>query len=305
MVKTPTILFILLLSFLLYSCSNQQTPPESKVVNSNEDGLAPSDYEMYIYVKNIQHSFKSVLIIVGCDSTILATGTATLVSRNGNIFLVTNYHLIPGFQCSDTTKRQNKYDKIAKWVKVVFHGLSDSIKVEHKYNLYDRNGNRLFTTPSSDTNTLFKRKGEVVDISFMKLPRVPKNIRLDTIPITSPKIFVDSSEIISVWGYRGGRLREGHFSLLDTARIAKSPYIEGMNYIIFSSHKSFSGNSGAPVFVHKPTGLEFIGIESSSLINSKGIPFVPPEFLDGSANQIVGIIIEKSFINYLISKYVN
>jgi hypothetical protein len=231
-----------------------------------------SEFEMKLWQQNPGLISKSLHITQKKGNRYLCTGTGFLVTKNYTTYLVTNYHLIPGYESEDTSKIQCSIKEIPDSIRIAFHTLFNGRYLEKTYPLYSK-GERLFFTPSPSWRNPFGKKG-IVDLAFLPLKNIPQNVLIDTISLQGNINYdnIKEGNIIAIFGFRHDTSAPNEFPRCDTAKISRDVKDPENNFIFFKSSKDLGGDSGSPVYLLYNNSWEFIGIESSTLpYTSKGI----------------------------------
>ena len=271
----------------------------------------PSKKEIEIYSK-YKNEIPSKSIFVGAmiDSDSIARGGAFLVMKNRKLFLVTAYHIVPGFNALDTSENESGF-RIPNKLRIYFHSQkqTDPPK-ELTVDLYLNHKRTFFSIPPSFLKSGLELPREVLDIIFLplELNKLPKGILLDTVNLYDKDVVVNDGDLVSVWGFAD--TLKNKYPTTDTA-IIKNPKITSMAtyvpengvYGYYTMHKSFDGNSGGLVYTYLSDGAHFIGCHVAGVYKSDRS--VHPAFKDGTRFQQVGQMITKTEIRKAMEKFAN
>lgn len=147
----------------------------------------------------------------------------------------------------------------------------------------------------------------IVDLVFYQLTNNISFLARDTVALYDniQPIHFASNDLLSFWGFGRTNHHNGddRHSFVDTAVLAKNYADE--QYLYFSTHHDFRGNSGCPVYIHKNNLVEFVGMLTSTSDTIKSTAEnIPDGNYDGTSNQIMGGIFTKQFIKYALEHYV-
>jgi hypothetical protein len=223
--------------------------------------------------------------------------TGFLVNKNNKIYLVTNYHVIPGKDFLDTNYFHDDKRGLPDIATIIFHGADNKA---HPVALDISLPTSYFIVPSVQSN-LYKEKypNSVTDLVFVPIGEMHKEVILDTVPMAvNPNFRIKNNSLLSIWGFRLGGIYDNQWGSVDTlSSIGDSSFTKRNKYIFCKVYKDMRGSSGSPVFFHKDNLAAFIGMWSASM---------PPNLFNTRTKQDkIGIIISAFTIKYALNKYVN
>lgn len=267
-----------------------------------EFGLAQSDKEVQLIKAHSKELWdKSLMVRTRRNNEKRETGTGFVVNKNGKLYLVTNYHIVPGFDFIDTTKIFKGYKAPPNKLVIYFHTKTDK-NIVKIYDLYDKNNRRNFFSFPMTNIALGQGGNSIIDICYIPLGKLDSKIKVDTVRIfDNIKYNPKPKDLVAVWGFRGEIIVMGRYCPVDTGLISKTPYFNSTNLaIVINVHMSLAGSSGAPVYYHGTSKPLFIGIESAGTFGT-----VPDEFSDNTPNQQLALVLTKEIIRYGLEDFVH
>ncbi|MDB5087538.1 MAG: hypothetical protein JWR09_1532 [Mucilaginibacter sp.] len=264
------------------------------------DKLSP--YEINLYNK-YSHTLASKTVLIQVGSRFdkdFGTGSAFIVNKNGKLYLITNYHLIPGYDANDTTILYHTKRR-ADVVYILFHLKNPTMAILLPYKLYNRSGKRLFyTIPNQKSKDIFPKS--ITDLSILPLGSIDKRVFIDTVRIWDKSDpYASRGSIASIWGFRYNHGVGRQYPMADTGIVlANNLNINGRYLIVMRTHKFMSGDSGAPVYLSYNNDLIFLGINSSE----SGCGNLLSGYDDFTKNQNAVFIIPKKTIRDALIKLV-
>jgi len=236
-------------------------------------------------------------------------GSSFLVNKKGKIYLVTCYHIVPGYEFLDTSLLHGRKSHAPDVLSIFFHSKNrEAPPILTKCTLYTNNKRNFFTVPIIHGAMIGNGDREVFDLAFIPLnmQKLPKDALIDTVPLYDKDVIISKGNLISMWGFEDSL--KNQYPSIDTGIITKQKYnpnegqINEWAHSFYSIHKDIEGNSGCPVFVHLSDGAHFVGIHSLRVIDMQ--KNVPEAFRDGTPNQEIGSMITKQFIRYALENFV-
>ena len=201
------------------------------------------------------NSLKSIYISILFNDMELATATGFLVSKESNIYLVTNRHVVTG--------RDNQTNKCLDRIHAAIPNILE-IWIPYKtseyykwykirYNLYDESNNPLWME-----HPIYKNKVDVVALNLGKFEQniFCYNINSSYVPIVTENVFI----IGYPFGYNV-RPKEGKYAVWSTGTIASDPDLdleindEQLPAFLIDA-KTRKGQSGSPVIYHSTNGFD-------------------------------------------------
>jgi hypothetical protein len=221
------------------------------------NGIKAQEKSPFAESRNV--NLKSLLIGQKTGNETFCRGTAFLVKKGIKYYLVTDYHVIPGYNPRDTFSIDCKYPKTQKpcprpdSVIVFFHTLKGSLR--KTYPLYKKNRKLFFTFPYK--NAVY----QVYDLTFLPIT-IPKNVIIDTININKDEVLPKRADTIAIYGFNR------HYSSIiglpwcETGTFIGVDSGFGKNVLfVFECPQNLDGDSGAPVYLVSNNHLEFIGMQ--------------------------------------------
>ncbi|MDB5063555.1 MAG: hypothetical protein JWP67_3398 [Mucilaginibacter sp.] len=268
--NTTRISFILLaLIHILFSCksSNSSSAKYDSIENAakkqiNDASRTPEANDLYYAYKNRLQS-KSLLIETYYEDggNLHEISTGFLIEKKGMIYLVTNYHVIPAKNFSDTTQNENPYPTLPIYADVYFHGNSGHI-IKKRYNISQL---KIYKVPDYYKSILGKKtEKSVVDVVFIPIIIDDKRIKIDTINFSKTISSIDLSPrtLISIWGFSDDIADANKICSVDAGYTVQIVGENRGNYIFFNASSDTKGDSGSPVFAHLNNSYVFAGIHS-------------------------------------------
>jgi len=272
-----------------------------------------SQKELNLYKKFNYLKYKTVEIFTLRDKEDMETGSGIIVNKNGQLYLVTCYHLLAGKMAGDTSIYFGGYNYVPNNFKIYFHTGREHKSFVVEYSLLDKYGNRKFYVIPKDKEQKWLTDISprmVSDIVFMPLDYdiIPyfANIKLDTVSLVDkkPVVKIFPNSLLSVWGFRHG-INKYNYPVCDTLLTLPDSIINTKGeYVYALTGKDLRGDSGAPVYIHlKRNKVQFTGIVAEELSPEYFNEFI--EWKNKKYKNLITYIISKSFIKYALNTYVN
>lgn len=218
------------------------------------------------------------------DEEFLACGTAFIVRRNGDYFLITNLHNVTG-RDPETNKPKHSKSAIPNKIKV-FYNLKNSLGsyFEYTHDLFKNDG----ITKNWHEHPCLNR----VDVVAISVPKIEK-ISLDyfyEIDASSSNLDLKPTDLLSVIGFPFGKKSMRNFAIWVTGSIASDFEIDYSDLPIFLIDcRTRTGQSGSPVILYRNSGIipfksgstlqagiyrEFLGVYSGRISEESDIAMV-------------------------------
>ncbi len=179
-----------------------------------------------------------------------------VVKYSGKYFLVSNYHVFAGRDNFDTTYLRNNYPPNV--VVVSFYKKNGGI-VRTDYLLLDENERKFLSLPPKPGSK------SVLNIAILQLDTIPKNAIIDPIDLETINMNwkINSSDSLSIYGFRGNAGFEGKFPTIDTIFSIQDSIFNQNSELIFAKRTiDIGGDSGGLIFDNKGNLVAMVSKET-------------------------------------------
>lgn len=269
--------------------------------------------------RNIDHLSCVSLVVepiiqhTGCPTIECGPATGFVVEKDGEHFLVTNYHVVSGRSSTDNSII-SKTGGIPTHLRCTFHGQKLGIWQQKIFPLIDENDQPFWLNTSVNGSETFK---------FADVAAIPFDATDD---ISLYPVSIDVSDKIrsapccqaTVLGYPGGKSSYKYFPIWVTGYIASEPQLDYEDLpILLVNATTTAGMSGSPVFqvvdgsyldssgnyyIEPSRKYKFLGIYSGRITTNQLLEDSVTDDQQSSNNALnIGIVWKPSVINQLIT----